>query len=155
MNLLNVLGNPILTDDGVSLIFAVLLDGTAAWDAGTTPPLLHLYADDVPLTPQTVLADLTEAAFSGYATVPMDALVDSLNVDGVPILENLTAAVFEGAIPLTVPATIAGYYWTDADNTKLLAVERFDQLFAMDEQEDRIAITARLVLRGLLPSPTA
>jgi hypothetical protein len=155
MNTLNVLGNPIITDNGMSLIFGVLLDGSAAWDSGTTPPVLHLYAEDVPLTPQTVLADLTEAAFSGYATVPMDALVNSLNVDGIPTMENLTLAVFEAAVPLTLEGQAAGYYWTDADGTKLLAVERFDALFPVDEQEDRIAITGRLLLRGLMPVPAS
>jgi len=151
-NILNVVGNPIITESGMTAIARGLLDATRVWSSGVKPPKLHLYNDDVPLTPQTVLGDLTECTFTGYLAVTLDALVNVLDVDDVPTVENTDTGTFTADDPLTLPGQAAGYYWTDNESTHLIAVERFPDVFPVNDPGDIVNIIARIKLPGLTPS---
>jgi hypothetical protein len=152
MNILDVVGNPIITDNGMSEILATLLDGANDWATANDPPKLHLYQEDVPITPATVLADLTECTWTGYAAVTLNALVAALDPSSVPLLANTVVSSFTGGNPLTVPGQAAGYYWANNGGTKLIAVQRFENVVPIDDVGDTINIMARLLLRGLVPA---
>lgn len=89
-----------------------------------TTMTLRLYANPITLQRSTLLADLTEATFVGYAAaagvtfsasyVDVDGSALALGADNVFICTSATT-----------PNTIYGYYFTDAGNTNLLIAYSF------------------------------
>lgn len=85
----------------------------------------HLYTNDITPDRATVLADFTEAAFTGYAAVTVEAA--DFTIDGVSAHVGYIQAP-----PITftngsgVDQDAYGYYVTDAGSTEVLAAGRFD-----------------------------
>jgi len=150
--ILNVTGDPIICDNGMSQVAAALTTLASSWEATEDPPKLKLYKNDPALTPQTVLGDLTECDFTGYSEVLLDDMVAALTVDDVPVMQGAAVAAFVGGDPLTVPGQAVGYYIVNNAEDALIAVERFQETFAVDEPGDTINITARILLHGVNPS---
>lgn len=150
-NVLDVIGNPIVTDAGVNALQAAAVDNAITWKTGILPPKLKLYSNDPSLSPQTILDDLVEAAYTGYAEELLDSLVASLDPGDVAAMQNDPVS-FVAPNPLTVPGTVTGYYWVDDAETTLIAVERFPDPFAMNGVGDTINITPRLRMPGQNPS---
>ena len=149
-NIKNVIGRPVVTVDGQRVIAGTLVDGANDWTAANKPPHMHLYANDPPIIPAMVLADLEEVAGSGYAEVSLDSLSGAVDEDGVPVLQNDFSADFElTALDTLFGAT--GYYITDEAGDSLIGVERFDDPFPFDEVGDKIVITPRILLPGFVP----
>jgi hypothetical protein len=105
---------------------------------------VHLFQNDFTPTPDTVIADLTEATFSGYA-----AVVDPgwgaafLNDDG-NAQRLLNNAQFTQTAA-TITNTVYGYYVTDAAGTGLWWAERFATPVLMDAASRAIAVIGTLV----------
>jgi hypothetical protein len=152
MNILNVVGNPIITDTGMQTMIDAMNVAADVFATGVKPLKIHLYQTDVPLTPQTVLADLLECTWTGYAAVSLIAPVNALTPEGVPMWTTTTLPAFTGGSPLTVPGQAAGYYITDSASAVLVAVQRFENVFAFDDVGDEITVVPRMLLRGLLPA---
>lgn len=85
----------------------------------------HLYTNNYTPTLSTVLGDLTEAAWSGYAAITQQFSDFTLNGvaahNGYAIAPPITFANSSG-----VSQTAYGYYVTDHSNATLLAVALFD-----------------------------
>jgi hypothetical protein len=80
---------------------------------------LGLYANQVNLTRQTILSDLTAASFTGYAAVAgITWSASYIDVDGSALaLAESEVFIATGS---TIANTIYGYYFTDAAVTNLL-----------------------------------
>lgn len=87
--------------------------------------LYHLFVNNVTPNRETVLADLTEASWSGYAAI------------GVPAADWTLSAVIAHVGTIQTPPIVFdnasgsnqsayGYYVTDALGLELLAIGRFD-----------------------------
>jgi hypothetical protein len=150
MNILTLVGNPILTTAGSKIVADALVDGAQAWNNAVMPPVLMLYQNDPALTVDTVLADLVESVFSGYARVALAAMLSAYTIAGVPMVWNSAMADFIAANPLTVPGSAQGYALLKNGGTELVAVERFAAAFPFDEIADQISIDLRLLLPGHL-----
>jgi hypothetical protein len=85
----------------------------------------HLFVNDVTPDRDTVLADFTEAAFTGYVEVTVEAA--DFTIDGVSAHVGYIQAP-----PITfsngsgVDQDAYGYYVTDVGDTEVLAAARFD-----------------------------
>lgn len=93
----------------------------AMLDLGT----LHLFQNDITPTPLTVIGDLVEADFDGYAAVAITAFE-------APFLDPQNLATVYGILAMfqatgaTTPNQIFGAYFVDV-NTDLAFVYRFPQ----------------------------
>lgn len=85
----------------------------------------HLYTNAATINRDTVLADLTEMAITGYAAVTVAAA--SFTLSGVAShIGSLLAAPISFNNASGSPADAYGYYVTAAGGTHLLAVAQFD-----------------------------
>jgi hypothetical protein len=90
----------------------------------TTKPILHLFKNNVTPSEATVLADLTEATFPGYAAASID--FTDATISG-PVLNVYTLS--PPGITFTRAAgaggeDVYGYYVTDHLNAQLLWAQR-------------------------------
>lgn len=87
--------------------------------------LLKLFKNDVIPNVGTILADLVEADFTGYAaSAAITWSVPVLGDDGLYRVIGDNKSFIAGS-PLTVPNTIYGYYVTNGAGTVLLFAERY------------------------------
>lgn len=87
--------------------------------------ILHLYVNNLTPTKETILANLTEAAWMGYASA-LIAFADWL-AKGISDHNGYALAVPRGFLNTSGAAQSAyGYYLTNADETILRQVVRFD-----------------------------
>jgi len=87
-----------------------ILDDRVAVDGKT----VHLFQNNHDVTRNTVLADLTECDFDGYA--PLDpAWVPSV-ASGAEDVALAPSLIFEAGAGLAGPQTVYGYYVTDEDD---------------------------------------
>lgn len=86
---------------------------------------IHLFMNDFTPNINTVLGDLTEANFTGYAAAnSANYGAAAINAAGQPVMHT-GALNFTAADPLTVTAVVYGWYATNIDNDTLLYAERF------------------------------
>lgn len=89
--------------------------------------VIRLFTNNYVPVPATTLADLTQAAWAGYAAVTYDATDLAFNaVVGDRYLMLFDPAVFSNTSGAPVDAW--GYYVTDTANTKVLQATRFDSM---------------------------
>lgn len=106
------------------------LEALNALKAATGPlvdVLVHLYVNNVTPAKSTVLADLTEATFDGYANVNVLAAgwtAPYVNAAGNGEMSTLAQAAFN-ATGTTTSEMAFGYYVTDNPATVLLFAEKF------------------------------
>jgi hypothetical protein len=85
---------------------------------------IRLFKNDIPVSPATVLGDLVEADFHGYAAQNFSA------VGFTDPLTNSTVVSAPGLLPFLATSPLAGpqtlYGWSVDDGADLLAVFRFD-----------------------------
>lgn len=100
---------------------------------------LHLYANQVTLTPLTTLSSLTEASFQGYAavtTVTWNAPYTDIAGNAV-ISAGLSQFECTGT---TTPNTIYGWYLTDATNATLLAAAALPTPVSITQVGDAVLV---------------
>lgn len=86
---------------------------------------IGLFKANVTLQPSTVLADLSEADFTGYArSAAITWGTPGVSSDKTPMVAG-DAKVFTAGNPITVPNQIYGYFVCDAAGTGLLYAEKF------------------------------
>lgn len=104
----------------------VILAALVAEDGPFDAPILKLFQNDIDPTPETVIGDLEEATFTGYADVNALAFgTPYYDIDGNAIV---TAPSHEFvASGSGVANVIYGWYLTDDPATKLLAAFRFQE----------------------------
>jgi len=149
-NIKNVVGKPTVVADGMRVISQTLIDGANDWTSGNSPPVVHLYSNDPPITPALVLGDLVECAFSGYAEVSLDSLTAANDGDDVPILQNDFLAQFELTAADTLDSA-TGYFITDQAGDSLIGAERFDEGFGFDDIGDQVNLTPVIKMPGYTP----
>lgn len=119
---------------------------SALFGVGNRYEVVHirLFKNDLTPTPDTVVADLTEADFDGYADFgPVVWGAVFTNPDGyAEIVGGVAQFTDTGAV---TPNTIYGYYATDAAGTGLFWAERFEDPITMDENADAILVIPRFV----------
>ncbi len=121
---------------------------SGAYSGPLYQPYIGLYTDFAPPpTPDSVLANLTEAAFAGYARQQITAWSGPSYSGGVaaeilgPLLEFTPS---DG----TAPQVILGVFWADAlTDGNLLGVDPFDDPFALPDQFTTLAWIAKLQLQ--------
>lgn len=90
-----------------------------------TAPNVHLMTNVPAITPDMAIGSLTEAAYTGYATVALPAVAGPVREDDA--IQSVIATVnFVAPSPLTTTATITGYYITDSTNAILYGAELFE-----------------------------
>ena len=102
---------------------------------------LHLYKNDYTPTIDTILADLTEADFSGYSSVSFAGSATGVDSDGYPIRES-AVVLYEhngGAIINTI------YGFFIMDNNQIKYAERLASPVDMETTGD--VLTIRLTYR--------
>lgn len=115
-----------LVQANASLVKAMAALKTAMLDGG----FAGLYQNDITPTVNTLLADLTEADFTGYARVTLAAwLVPYLSAErkGASISP---IAIFRQVAPFTVGNQIYGWFVLDKDGVLMLS-GRFDNPISM------------------------
>ena len=106
----------IYPDQGLVFQLIRILNDTPAW---------RLFQSDTTPTRDTVLADLDECTFEGYHAITLEP--DDFTIQGIAGHTGYAIAApiaFENTG--TSPAHAYGYFVTNNDNDKLLAVARFD-----------------------------
>lgn len=112
---------------------------------GDATGFIHLFQNDVPITPDTVVGDLVEADFGGYAATAAIAtwhdFYDGLTGDyvAVPGVE----VAFSADNTITTPQTIYGW-WLGTGSTFYRLPEPFT--FTMDG--DTLIVEPRIVLHA-------
>lgn len=116
-------------------ILAALINTGAPFEA----PIVKLFQNDVVPDVNTVLADLDEADFAGYADVNGPTWgTPYIDVDGNALV---TAASHEFVASGPTPAnTIYGWYMTDDPATKLLAAYRFSTPVGINATGDGLTL---------------
>lgn len=103
----------------------------------------HLFTNDVTPTRDTVLGDLTEAAFSGYA-VHTVTLAD-FTLSGVTgHVGTMIGAPFSFTNESGGPVNAYGYYITNTANTVLLGIARFDSAPVTKADDESWLVTPSL-----------
>lgn len=109
-------------------------------------PWVHLYTLAVPLGPATTLADLREAAWSGYAPQPAAQWTPAL-WDGALAESSSDPLLWVLGVQLG-PWTVVGYYVTDGQTGPLLWVEQRPQgPVELTLPTDQVEVFPRLTLR--------
>jgi hypothetical protein len=151
-NVLNIIGNPIITRLGAAAILTNQINVAANWSNAVKPLLLKLYQNDPPLTVETELAELVESTFTDYSgAFQFLNVVQLFDPDDKPILQGDVIQEIAGD-PLVLPGQATGYYLVDEDETVLIAVERFAEVFPFDQAGDMVSVLPQIRLGGILPS---
>jgi hypothetical protein len=101
---------------------------------------VKLFKNDLVPTPDTVLADLTEADFTGYAPV---TIAGAWNASTDPQERGLvwySALVPFSASGAAVPNIIYGWYVVNTDGTVLKVVKRLDTPITFDSGGDELVL---------------
>lgn len=109
--------------------------------AGTVHKKVHLFKNNATISHSTVLTDLTEANFSGYAAVNLSggAVAASLDASGRAVISWDTVSWTKSG---ATGNTIYGYYLTD--NADLLSgVEKWDNPIDMSTDGLQLAMTPK------------
>jgi hypothetical protein len=147
-NVKNWVFNPLVPILAGAELARVLVTSADNWATAGKEPILKLYSNDPPITPDIALGDLTECAFTGYANVPQDGpLVVRLGPNGTPMLFSFVNSFAMGATP-TVFDQATGLYLVDATELILLGVQRFDDPFPFDEENDFIGVQVQYQFPG-------
>lgn len=133
----------VVPDEGEKALLNLLRGGGMA---GVTVKL-KLFKSNTTPTQATVLADFTEADFSGYnyATPSFGAATTDGSNKGV--IQDSAARVFTHNGGGTAN-TVYGYYIEDTTNGKLLWAERFDASQSVSANGDNISVTAKLTAQS-------
>jgi hypothetical protein len=102
-----------------------ILNALTAMSAILNGAKVHLYANNAALGENTVLGDLTEATFTGYAA--SIALVWNpayTQQDGTPTVDA-PSVTFASTSPFTTGNTIYGFYVTNGAGSTLLYAQAF------------------------------
>lgn len=150
-NVKNWTANPIQPTEACPQRGLALVNAENNWQIGVNPPKVRLFSNNPVLGLGTVLIDLIECAFTGYAAIAtnMVPLVDSNgnSFDG----QTAGAAVVFTAGTIGTPDIAVGWYMTDEFMATLIAVEKFDTPYSFDQTGDLLNLYFRLYQIGLLP----
>jgi hypothetical protein len=105
-----------------------------------TTPKLHLFTSPTVNNPGLVLADFTEAVFTGYAPVVLTSALDGIDPAVLAIAKFLPQAVFTSGAVATV--IVEGWYITDTAASVLLAYGFFDAPVAFNRPGDTLLVQA-------------
>lgn len=125
-----------------------LLGGGAA-----DPTTLKLFQNNVTVSPATLLADLTEADFTGYAGISITEAswaAAVLQPDGTARAINTTVRIFN-ATGTAIPNTVYGWYLIN-DGGSLCAMGNFPTPLLMDANGKYIAIELALTMPAGSPA---
>jgi hypothetical protein len=143
--------NDIITQDLQQTLAA------AAVGAVTPPPLatLHfgLYVNNVALTPQTVLTDLVDATFDGYAQDTVTGWVGPYkNLAGDIVISPSVLPAFHCTGTLTANSC-KGYYAYRPDTTVLQIAGQFDTAITPTPGQ-RFSVVPEVAVQGTVDSST-
>jgi len=129
------------------------LAGTMVTAFGLANPILRLFTNDIAVSPETVLADLVEATFSGYAEEALTGQAVAQDINGTNFV-----SFGDGEFTHNGGGTaesIIGYYLVNATDTALLLVERFPEPVPMEANGDKIQIAPRIPVPSAGPDALA
>jgi len=113
------------------------------------PKQCKLFTNNVPITATTVLSDLTEASFGGYAPVAMNPSAFTAGVDQLgrmaEIGNDLKVFTADGTGPTEI---IYGFYCVTIADTELWMAGNFDVPITMENNGDTILL--KLMLQAML-----
>jgi hypothetical protein len=139
-------GNPFFVRTGGVAMLAALLDATKTWSAAVKPPKIKLYSNNIAIGPSTVVGDLTECIFTGYAAATT-ALTAGLSANGTPVaVENAGAGDLFVAGAIGTADIAYGWYMVDNAGTSLICAEAFDLPFSFDETGDSLLLQPNLFI---------
>lgn len=126
---------------------SVLLDVITAITGGggvLNGALVGLFKSNTVLTPDTVLADLTEADFTGYAqSAAVTWGSPGYDVNKVPeVLGDMK--VFNSGTPITITNVVYGYFVVDGAGTTLLYAEKFATPASVINADQMLAVVPRV-----------
>lgn len=111
---------------------------------------MHLFQNNLDPDDDTVLADFTQASFSGYTPVTISfPLNGTITVAGEARLQA-SPANFQCAPTIVVGNSIYGYYITQESGTQLIYSERFSAApFLMDSPGAVLTVVTTAVAKSL------
>jgi hypothetical protein len=116
----------VVTQAGAQVLLEKGLDGlTATVD-------VHLYQNDYAPDPGTVLADFTEADYSGYTEETITPASWPIFFQGISQVVAVGPGIVFTPNASTIANVIYGYYVTDSTGTRLLWAERFAEQKVMN-----------------------
>lgn len=119
------------------------------------PPIdgckVKLYTNDFAPDPSTLLADFTEATFTGYGEATIATWGDTINTGPARAGSTAQATFTAGAI-VAPGQTVYGYYVTDAAETVVLFSERFTDPVQFVAQYDSLSLDLVFSLPASLPA---
>lgn len=122
--------NPVVIPNPEMLAWLTTLTATGGNLHGA---IMHLFQNNVAITPAIVLANLTECTFTGYtAGSAITWLAPFYTVNGTPVVTGTLQTFGVGSTP-TIFNTVYGWYLTDTGGTTLLAVRALDTPIILTE----------------------
>jgi len=119
-----------------------LVTGIATTVPGT-PPIdgckVKLFTNDFAPSPTTLLADFTEATFTGYAEATIATWGDTINT-GTARAGSTAQATFTAGAIAGPGETCFGYYVTNAGETLVLFSERFEESVQFVNEFDSLSL---------------
>jgi hypothetical protein len=108
---------------------------------------------DVPggLSAQTVLADITQPTFTGYALVALTPAAARKNANGDYVIA-FNSAVFQPSAPVSPAEVAIGYFVQNTITAvdSLLFAELFDNPFTFNVATDALGVNYDIYVRNLL-----
>lgn len=113
--------------------------------------VIRCFVNDFDPSPESVLADFTEASFAGYAaSAEIDWGEPYSDLLGNGIVEGCAAQFTAGSV--TTPETVYGYYVTKSGvGGALVYSERFNTPVPITQSGDGFAVTPRFAIPAQLP----
>lgn len=122
---------------------AMIATGGPLAVGGTPPPAIHCYSNNYTPNATTVLSDLTESAFSGYASTATGGwTAPQLQQDGSWISSTNLIGLFTLSA-LTVTETIYGVYLTDTTGA-LFAAYKLSNALVLNNIGDGLLLSTTL-----------
>jgi hypothetical protein len=133
------MSNKIVVDTGKSYFGAQIVEASKVkLDANVK---IHLFVNNYTIIETTVLANLTEASYGGYAAQTATGWTDG-GIDGSD-RDTWTgpALTFQATSSSGLPQTIYGMYATDSGGTVLLWAENFSPTITLASSGDGFTVT--------------
>ena len=137
----------IVVDTGKEWMAAILIEGTHA--SLNDSAVLHLFQNDYEIVEASILSDLVECTYGGYAYVILDSVVHT----GIDTSDRDSwywpTAQFTATSGSGLPQYAYGAYVTDYDITTLLWAETFDTAFEFAVEGDGFFFAPTLSLGSI------
>jgi len=137
----------ILNEGTIESIAGAMAATTILGSAAAAPKYLRLFKNDIEPDPTTLIGDITDADFDGYADVAVEEAIATIGIDAltgnrrVVVLQAAGGSVFQVSGGVTnLPQTIYGWALLNNAKTAIVGIERFETPIVLANIDDMLTI---------------